>query len=166
MNLLEISVEKLCGALGSDFERGLTSEQAERNYKEFKGNSVNTNQRSFKDFFGAIFGDSIMLLFVVISLVAVFLTPTPSVVWTLIVSVFACIFFHIFSYIYVKCVNKKTDVYKTNKYKVKRDGVVISIDGDKIVPGDIIIINRGDVMPCDGVILKRKTLRVLESHVT
>jgi P-type Mg2+ transporter len=53
-----------------------------------------------------------------------------------------------------------------NKVTVKRDGKEKDIFVDEIVPGDIIILNAGDIIAADGYIIEAKDLHVNESVLT
>lgn len=50
--------------------------------------------------------------------------------------------------------------------KVVREGNVTSIPKREVVVGDIVIIDRGDEIPCDGVLLEAVSLSVNESSLT
>lgn len=52
------------------------------------------------------------------------------------------------------------------KTKVIRDGVEKIIDSKFIVPGDIVVLDRGDIIPADGEILDQKRLEINESSLT
>jgi P-type Ca2+ transporter type 2C len=52
------------------------------------------------------------------------------------------------------------------KAKVKRDGQLAEIPAEKLVPGDIVAIEAGDIVPADGRLLKAATLEVDESALT
>lgn len=50
--------------------------------------------------------------------------------------------------------------------KVRRDGQIIQIDADQVVPGDIVIIDAGDRVPADGRIILAANLQVEEAALT
>lgn len=50
--------------------------------------------------------------------------------------------------------------------RVKRDGKIIDIKAEMIVPGDVVIIKRGDVIPADGDVLEANDLTVDEAMLT
>ncbi|MDO9550778.1 MAG: cation-transporting P-type ATPase [Methanoregula sp.] len=50
--------------------------------------------------------------------------------------------------------------------KVRRDGAVVQIEADKIVPGDIVIVDAGDRIPADGRVIVTATLQIEESALT
>mmetsp|Transcript_39 Transcript_39/g.80 ORF Transcript_39/g.80 Transcript_39/m.80 type:complete len:1082 (+) Transcript_39:405-3650(+) len=49
---------------------------------------------------------------------------------------------------------------------VKRDNVIVSIAIDEVVLGDIISVEAGDSIPCDGLLIKADSLSVDESALT
>jgi Ca2+-transporting ATPase len=52
------------------------------------------------------------------------------------------------------------------KSKVRRDGQIIQIPAEKIVPGDILLIEAGDRVTADGRIIRAATLEIGESALT
>ncbi len=53
-----------------------------------------------------------------------------------------------------------------NKAAVKRDGVEKEIPVDEVVPGDIVLLNAGDIIPADAYILEANDLHINESVLT
>ncbi len=49
---------------------------------------------------------------------------------------------------------------------VRRDGVEIEIPSHEVVPGDIVLLNSGDIIPCDCLLLDTKNLYVNEASLT
>jgi Ca2+-transporting ATPase len=52
------------------------------------------------------------------------------------------------------------------KARVRRDGELIQIPAEQLVPGDVVSIEAGDVVPADGRLLSAATLEVAESALT
>lgn len=52
------------------------------------------------------------------------------------------------------------------KVKVFRDGALVSLESDEIVPGDIVAIEAGDQIPADGRLIESASLKVEESALT
>src|SRR5262249_50951911 len=50
--------------------------------------------------------------------------------------------------------------------KVHRDGELEQIAADQLVPGDIVSIEAGDIVPADGRLLQSATLEIAESALT
>ena len=52
------------------------------------------------------------------------------------------------------------------KARVRRDGELVQIPAEELVPGDVVSIEAGDVVPADGRLLSAATLEVAESALT
>jgi Ca2+-transporting ATPase len=52
------------------------------------------------------------------------------------------------------------------KAKVHRDGALLEVPAEELVPGDIVSIEAGDIVPADGRLLRAATLEVAESALT
>src|SRR3954453_4830568 len=52
------------------------------------------------------------------------------------------------------------------KARVRRGGELIQVPAEGLVPGDVVAIEAGDVVPADGRLLKGAALRVAESALT
>jgi Ca2+-transporting ATPase len=52
------------------------------------------------------------------------------------------------------------------KSKVRRDGQVIELEAEQLVPGDIVVLEAGDRVPADGRIIRAATLEIDESALT
>ncbi|HEX6663745.1 MAG TPA: HAD-IC family P-type ATPase [Gaiellaceae bacterium] len=52
------------------------------------------------------------------------------------------------------------------KAKVRRDGKLVEVPAEGLVPGDIVSIEAGDIVPADGRLLQAATLEVAEAALT
>jgi Ca2+-transporting ATPase len=52
------------------------------------------------------------------------------------------------------------------KARVRRDGQLVQIPAEELVPGDVVSIEAGDVVPADGRLLSAATLEVAEAALT
>ena len=52
------------------------------------------------------------------------------------------------------------------KAKVHRDGALVVVPAEQLVPGDIVSIEAGDIVPADGRLLQSATLEIAESALT
>ena len=50
--------------------------------------------------------------------------------------------------------------------KVRRDGKVLTIKSEEVVPGDIVILEAGDYVPADGRLINCSSLKIEESSLT
>lgn len=53
-----------------------------------------------------------------------------------------------------------------NIVKVRRDGQAVEVDAEKIVPGDVVLIEAGDRVPADGRLFVAATLEIEEAALT
>src|SRR3954451_4278145 len=52
------------------------------------------------------------------------------------------------------------------KAKVHRDGTLLQLPAAELIPGDIVSVEAGDIIPADGRLLSAATLEVAESALT
>ena len=52
------------------------------------------------------------------------------------------------------------------KARVRRDGALAQLPAEQLVPGDVVAIEAGDVVPADGRLLAAATLEVAEAALT
>jgi Ca2+-transporting ATPase len=52
------------------------------------------------------------------------------------------------------------------KARVRRDGQLVELPAQELVPGDVVAVEAGDVIPADGRIIRAATLEVAESALT
>src|SRR3954453_12660735 len=52
------------------------------------------------------------------------------------------------------------------KARVRRDGELTQLPAEQLVPGDVVAIEAGDVVPADGRVLSAATLEVAEAALT
>src|SRR3954454_9967092 len=52
------------------------------------------------------------------------------------------------------------------KARVRRDGALAQVPAEQLVPGDVVAIEAGDVVPADGRVLRAATLEVAEAALT
>lgn len=166
MNLLEVDPEKLREILGSSDELGLSSEQAQENLREFGPNTYSGKLPERFGFFKRIFSDVLLLLFVFMTLFVLFTSPSPDMTMTLIFTLVGYLVFSFGSNLYIEIVKNRVRATDKLRCRVKRNGKLVSIDWRNVVPGDTLYLEKGEVVPCDGIIVKKRALKVLEANVT
>ena len=50
--------------------------------------------------------------------------------------------------------------------KVLRDGRLVSLHSDELVPGDVILLEAGDAVPADGRIIENASMKIEEAALT
>lgn len=163
MNLLEIDLDKLISILGTDPSLGLTGEQVLRNRREFGENVQTEKPRSVSHLARKIFGDVMMIIFLVTGLFDYLSAHNPASLICILFTAALYITLVFGSFLYTRSVALRVDKLSRSRVRVRRNGRVVSVRREEIVPGDVLLIDRGEVMPCDGVILSADSLCVLES---
>ena len=151
---------------GVDAEKGLTSAVA-ANLLEEKG--ANVLEESKKKSVLAVFAEQFADLLVIILIVAATISMVSGNVESTIV-IFAVIILNAIlgTVQYVKA-EKSLDSLKalsSPHAKVIRDGVKMEIASRDVVPGDVLILEAGDMIVADGRIIDNFSLQVNESSLT
>ncbi len=165
MNLLEINAEKLCAILRTSKETGLSEAQVALNRREF-AEHMKHKRRGIRDVFRTAFGDVMLLLFLVLSLFSIDVHSDFSAGVGLVLILVFYFTFQILASVYIGRVDKKIRPYRHSVCTVIRSSKKIEIDYSELVPGDILVLNQGDVVPCDALVIEQRTLRVLEVQLT
>lgn len=76
------------------------------------------------------------------------------------------IFLRVASYIKARTILERISVEEIPSASVIRGGRVLSVRGDEIVCGDIVLLEAGDIAPCDGRIVSTGEIRVSERGIT
>ncbi|MBR6644906.1 MAG: cation-transporting P-type ATPase [Clostridia bacterium] len=56
--------------------------------------------------------------------------------------------------------------YSEPETRVVRDGKIFRINQKGIVPGDIVLLREGDIVPCDGRVISAENFKVLEMNIS
>ena len=160
------SWEEIVKKFDSDFEKGLTEKEVRKRRKEFGKNKL-PEKKSFskiKILFDQFKSPLIYILIIAGIVTFVLGKFTDSIVIFLAVLVNAS--FGFFEE------NKVSETIKALKQilKVKttvlREGEKKEILREKIVPGDIIFLNSGDIVPADGRLIETENLKINEAILT
>ncbi len=166
MNLLEVGLSKLCEILGTDIDSGLTAEQVLQNRREFGENILFEKKNTWLELLKKVFADIMMVVFLLVSMFDYLETGKKSSLFAAFFVVLLYTFFVLGSHFYVSAVKKKIERFSRARYHVRRSGRIRTIEKSELVPGDILLLEKGDIMPCDGIILKHRALKILEASVT
>ena len=166
MNLLEVGLDRLREILGTDPDLGLTGEQVLQNRQEFGENVLFDKKNTVSELLRKIFGDVMMILFLLVSFFDYVETGRMSSLIALLATVILYSAFVFGTYFYVSRTKKLIDKYSKSRFHVRRNGNIKKIPKSEIVPGDLLLLEKGDVVPCDGIILRHSALKILEASVT
>jgi Ca2+-transporting ATPase len=164
MNFHYLKIEEVLEILETDF-LGLSQEEAEKRLAKFGRNILPEEKKSiwfiflkqFKNIFNIVLTFALLLTF--------FLNKfTDSIVILLIilVNVFIGFFFEIRA---EKTLEKLKNLLKP-KAKVLRNKELIEISAENLVPGDIVLVEEGDILPADIRFFEVENLKIDESILT
>lgn len=139
---------------------GLKSSEVEKKRQEFGSNRLTEQKQEgfWKKYFGA-FNDPIIKILMVALVINLIFVFTGNAEWYEAVGIFVAVLIATFVSTFSEYSNEKTfaklqaDADKI-KCKVYRDGVVHEISIDDIVVGDAIILQAGDKIPVDAVMVQ------------
>lgn len=145
---------------------GLTQIEADQKFKEYGFNKLKENsKKSLLRLLLEQILNPLVLVLILVSTVSLFMQEyVESLV---IISV--VILNSIIGLIQERKAENAVDSIKkliSNKSKVYRDGKVMYIDSTYLVPGDIVVLEAGDKVPADGVLIEEKGLEINESQLT
>ncbi|MEE1114701.1 MAG: cation-translocating P-type ATPase [Eubacterium sp.] len=157
--------EDLLAELGTD-RCGLSDAAAEEKLREVGENALAEGEKesAFRIFLGQ-FAD----LLVIILIIAAAISAVTGDVESMLVIIAVLILNAILGTVQHVKAQKSLDALKSlssPKAKVMRSGTKIEIDSKNIVPGDILMLEAGDMITADGRILDSFSLQVNESTLT
>lgn len=147
-------------------DTGLTHSQAEEILKE-KGENVlqEGKKKGIAQVFLGQFCDLLVIILIAAAVVSIFSGNVESTLVIFVVIIMNAI---LGTVQYIKA-QKSLDSLKalsSPQAKVVRDGVRMEISSEKVVPGDILLLEAGDLVAADGRILHNFSLQVNESSLT
>jgi Ca2+-transporting ATPase len=161
-----LSVEEVLLALRSDAEAGLSRTEAEARIKEFGPNRYEAQkQKSLWLMMLLQFKSPIVyLLLVAVAVTFFFQNYMESVAIMVVIVVNAIIGF--FMELQARNSMNALKDMDVNLSRVVRDGKMTEMPSEQIVPGDIIVLEAGDVIPGDGHLVLSNQLQCDESSLT
>jgi Ca2+-transporting ATPase len=166
MNWHEKSIEEVLKELSVDPKKGLDTKSAKERLEKYGPNELKEEKgRSFFKKLLAQFSDFLVLILIAAALVSLFIGETQDAIVILAIVV----------------VNAMLGLYQEGKAekaldalkkmasptaKVIRDGKTIEVDSRELVPGDIVVLETGDIVPADLRIIDSKNLKIDEASLT
>jgi len=150
-----------------DTERvGLSSEEAERRLADVGENDiVSGGGRSAFGIFTAQFDSVLIRVLVVAALLSVWAGHTVDAVLIAVIVVANGVFGFVQDYRAERSLEELRGIAAPTA-TVRRDGVETGIDATNVVPGDIVVLTGGDVVPADGRVLETTDFEVDEATLT
>ena len=164
-NFWDIPKDKLLEHLGTSLN-GLSSDEAALRLKKYGPNTLRRESR-YKGLIQLLgtFNNPLVIILLVASVVA-FATGGKVEALIIIVMVLASTMLNFHQEYTARHAVEKLRRQVASTAAIKRDGVEREIAVGSLVPGDIVILNAGDLIPADARLLKEKDLHVRESALT
>jgi Ca2+-transporting ATPase len=164
----DYSPEEAAEALGSDLYAGLTNKEARRRQNEHGFNVIFPHPIPKGNFFVYLqhitLNPLTILLMLTSVLTAFFGDPATSlVILLLLLAGYAST---IFVYIKAQQIFARMSEYSLPYAKVIRRGELYIIRQENLVPGDIILLSPGDIVPADARLIHAQDLYLIESGIT
>ncbi len=152
--------------LNTDVSRGLDRENVARRRRLYGENDIYpTPKKTFTNYIAHLLTDYTSLLLLVTILIAAVFEETENLfVMLLILATYYAIV--LFSYVKAQRVLEGTGRSALPNAKVLREGRLRMVKQKQLVPGDVIYISAGDIVPCDARLIESSGLEVLEVNVT
>jgi len=165
LNYWTLEKETLISKLETS-EEGLTTKESTERLKKYGLNQLAKEKRKnlFLEFLSKFLNPLVLVLFIASFISAVLKESTNFLIINLIILVSTVVDFY-----QEKRAENAIEKLKKKvglKCEVLRDGAYKLIPNSEVVPGDIILIKGGDIIPADGLILEAQSLFVDQSALT
>lgn len=161
-----LEIQESCRELGTDPERGLGSEEAAGRLGHYGPNALQEKPaRSLLSMFTGQLKEILVLILIAAAAISVFIGEWEDSIVIIIIVILNAV-------IGVLQENKAENALKALRdmtkpsAKVVRDGRVLQISAEDLVPGDLLLLDAGDSVPADLRLIEAAALRANESALT
>lgn len=161
-----VEVDEIIEMLHSNKEKGLSEEEANLRLEKYGENVLIEEKRNtFLDIFLSQFQDFLIIVLLIAAAVSFFIGEGRDAIMILVIVIVNAL---IASFQEYKADNELEALKElsVNEVKVLRDGQVIKVPFNKVVVGDIVYAESGDLIAADGRIIKSNNLKIDESSLT
>lgn len=158
--------EAVASVLDTDIYNGLSARKVASRRKRTGKNAIwHVKRISGTDYAIKSFGDLTSLLLLAVALTSALFASDASALAVCVILVLGYVL-RIVSYVKARHILERLAVEEIPSVTVLRDGRASAVRGDEIVCGDVVLLEAGDIAPCDGRIVSSGELRVSERGVT
>ena len=160
-----MSLGEISEALDVDLKNGLTKAQTSQRVKKYGKNTVYSVKKGDDKPYvlRAVSNLSVLLLSLVAIIHAVILHEYEMLVIPVLLGISMLIVFYAYSK--SRLVLEENTLQSIPRTRVIRDGKLMIISQDRIVPGDVFVFSAGDIIPCDARLIESTDLHVLEKSL-
>lgn len=160
------SPDEVLKNLSTTKERGLSEVEAKKRLEEYGENALaEEKKKSFGEKLKEQFFDPMIIILIAAALVSIFVgegLDAGIIIAIVIVNAFLSIYQEGKAEEAIAALQKMS----SPKAKVIRDGDHEEVDSNKLVPGDIIVLETGDIVPADLRLIESSNLKIDESSLT
>ncbi len=165
------SIEQLLSKLHTNLDTGLTKEQVKQKHAEFGTNEFEEGKKeSLLQKIGHHLVEITTIVLLFAAAISAYLAITTGYGWAKVVVILGIVVLNMVLGIYQENSAEKAlaalQSMNAHLTTVIRDGVRMQVDATELVPGDIIEIVAGDMIPADARIISSSSLQVEESALT
>jgi len=162
----QMSVEEVLSNLSTNAETGLTENEANKRLGEYGENALPRDEGvNWIELVWGQFNDPLIWLLIFAALVSAFLGEyTDFIVIAIIVVLNAAL--GIYQEYQAEQALAALSAMQTPQVSIKRDGKVTKISAEKLVPGDLVLLEEGDSIPADGRLIETSSMRTMEAALT
>ena len=165
-NLTSKSVEELLKLLGSDVKLGLSGEEARKRFQQYGPNElIERGAKSAWKILWEQFTETMVVILIISAVITFFLQEYKDSIAIVVIVILNGLlgFSQEYRAEQSMAALKKMSVPKV---RVRRDGKVSEIRAQELVPGDIVLLEAGNLVPADGNLIENMNLRVQEAILT
>lgn len=158
------SLESLLKELESSSE-GLDANEAENRYTQFGSNSLMVEERSKLTMLISQFASPIVLILIVAGIISFAMDHTKDaiiILAILIINALLGFYQELKAETSIRALQRLTE----NHVRVLRSGIETLLPSHQLVPGDIILLGEGDLVPADARLIESHALQVDEAVLT
>ncbi|ALM07772.1 ATPase P [Sediminicola sp. YIK13] len=161
-----LPINELVKQLGTNLDKGLNSEEVKERLSKYRANKIPRDQiKKRRYIFLSQFVDPIIYILFVATLLALLYKN-----WAEAIAIFTVIFITVFIgyFMELQAVRSLESLRKMGEtfVYVLRSGGALKIKATEVVPGDILLLQEGDLIVADGRLIEQDNLQVKESSLT
>ncbi|MEM1936523.1 MAG: cation-transporting P-type ATPase [Sulfolobales archaeon] len=160
-----LKVDEVIRRLNTNTELGLSDEEAKRRLREFGWNVIEVRRVSPLRMMLRQFSNFLIGILLVATAISAFLGELVDAVAIGVVVVVMGVTGFAQEY-KAERIMETLRQFATPKCRVLRSGRVVEVDPAEVVPGDVVILREGDIVPADGRLVEAEDLEVDESPLT
>lgn len=163
--LAQKSIQEIITDFTTSAEQGLSEQEAANRLKKHGQNTIATQESTWWHILLRQFESPFMYLLLGAAFISIFLHEPLNTVM-IIAFVFLATSLGFYQEFYAEKTVSLLKKYLTTSAQVKRNGTIITLPTESLVPGDIIILSAGHAIPADVRFLKTEHVWVDESALT